>query len=233
MSITLRQLTYDLLNTVRGGKISDDEALSERLVQFWIKNTRAQLIREDINKGHSISSNVIQSLGCVDVELVDASLCCGIEVDCNVFRTTVTIPTPIEAYQKDLITRVGPIMVGSRAFDIVPIERIPFLGYTPFKGINEAIRASILNKYVYIFVPKHNKLIKKINIMGVWADPTELSTFNECSGSACYTDESNYPISEHMVERMKSLIIQTDLKVAASAPSDSEGNAKFDVKPNV
>lgn len=230
---TLNEIAYDCLNTIRAGVSSDDDTLSLRQLYFQIHNIRAKLIREDLNKGRSLSQNLIQSLGCLDVTPIDASVCCGVTVDCNAFRSTERLPEPIELYQEDLITRVGSIIVGTRPFDIVPIDRIPYMGLTPFSGINKQTYAAIQDRYVYLFTPKGNKqLIKKISVSGIWANPTEAARFNSCDGVACYTEDSQYPISAHMIDLLKQMIMQSSLKIAAQAPSDNTGDAKSDPKPN-
>ena len=230
--ITLNKLAYDLLNIVRGGKISDDENLSIRQIKFWINNTRAQLIRQDLNKSRSVSRNLVQSLGCVDVESVDASLCCNLEVDCIVYRTAERIPNPIETNHKDLITRVGSVTMGTRAFQFIPYERAAYIGNSPFEGINNSIKAFLFDRYIYLLIPNDDTVMRKINIQGVFGDPTEVGDFNPCDGNECYTDDSYYPISEHMVETMKQMIITTNFKIAASASTDSKGDGKFEVEPN-
>lgn len=231
---TLREITYDILNTIRAGITSDDDNLSPRHIEFMIHNTRAKMIRDDLNKGRSLSQNVIQSLGCLDVSPVSATECCGVEIDCDVYRTDVQLPEPVELSQQDLITKVGSIIIGSKPFDVIPIDRVPYLGHTPFKGINEQIYASIHNRYVYLFQKKRRKrLIKKIAVWGIWANPIDAAEFNECSGTPCYTADSQYPVSSHMIEAIKRSILENSLKIAANAPTDQTGNAKSDVQSNL
>lgn len=232
MPTTKNKLVYNLLNIIRGGHQSDDDAISLRQVGFWVDNTRNYLIRQDLNKSRSISDNITQSLGCVAISQVDASTCCGFTVDCKVYRSDRQLPKTIETNQEDLITRIGSIVLGSQPYPIIPMARVPYVGFTPFLGLNNSIKAAIQNRYVYLFVPKHNKVIKNINVIGVFANPEELATWNTCAGTACYTNNSDYPISDHMIETMTQMIINTDLKLIASAPTDNQGDAKSDVQPN-
>jgi hypothetical protein len=55
--VTKRKLTYDILNIIRGGKQSDDENISHRQIGFWVDNTRALLIRRDLEKNRSINQD--------------------------------------------------------------------------------------------------------------------------------------------------------------------------------
>ena len=224
--VTLKHIVFDLLDVIRQGKQSDDDPIPYRQVAWHVHNVRAKLIREDLAKNRSVSDNIKQSLGCMDVSKVDASLCCSTNIDCDVYRTDMQIPQPVELLQKDLITRVGSIVIGSKPYVIVPIERIPYIGFTPFSGINNAVYCSIVNRYIFIFMKKKNKVIKKITCEGVWADPTEVSGYTTCESNACYTDDSYYPISQHMIEPLKQIILANNLKLEMQAPADLKGNAQ-------
>ena len=46
---TLNEIVYDLRNMTRGGLLSDDEIMSHDQFKFWVHNTRAMLIRRDID----------------------------------------------------------------------------------------------------------------------------------------------------------------------------------------
>lgn len=231
--ITAAKLIYDTKNLIRGGQTTDDDRLSDRQILHWWNTTRAQLIRQDLMKGRAPSDNIIQGISCVDVSVVDASLCCGITTDCKVLRTTTTIPKPIDGGAMDMITKVGPVAVGERSFSIVPMSRIPYIGHSPFPGINNEIRAVYDGGYIYIFVPQNDRVITKINIEGVFEDPTEAGAFTSCTGEACYTNDSAYPITAHMIETAKQMIIQTNLKLLLSVPSDNKGDGNFSVQSNL
>ncbi len=72
--MTLNEISYDLLETVRGTtRLSDDDSLSLELLQYWVINSRAKLIRDDLNKGRSLSENIVQTIPCIDVIEVSAS----------------------------------------------------------------------------------------------------------------------------------------------------------------
>lgn len=231
--ITENKLVTDLSLIMRNGRVSDDEPISRRQLIYWVNNVRAKLLREDFMKGRSPSDNVIQAISCVDVETVDASLCCGITTDCNVLRTVTTIPRPIDGGTMDMITKVGPVAVGERPFSLVPMSRIPYIGHSPFAGINNEVRAVFDGGYIYIFIPDTDRIIKKINVEGVFEDPTEAGAFTSCTGDPCYTSDSIYPITANMIETMKQMILTTNFKIANSIGTDNKGDANFSVQPNI
>lgn len=223
--VSLNNLTYDLLNLTRGGKLSTGELISLRQVQFWVHNTRALLIRQDLKNGSTISQNIVQNLGCVNVQRVDAAACCGIVTECYLYRTTIEIPKPIELHKKDLFTRIGPVSLTEAAFTYMPFNRIQYAGNTPFKKLNERPKAFYFDKYVYIQV-KPGTVLKKINIQGVFEDPSEVSTFNNCDGQDCWTENSKYPISAWMIEPLKEMILKNNFRIAVSAGTDDKNDNK-------
>lgn len=228
--ITLNQLVYDLLNTARGGLLSDDESISTKQVAFWIRNTRAKLIRQDINKGRSVNPDLVQTLGCVPVEFVDASECGCTLIGCNVLRTVNPIPKTIELYSKNLITRVGSIDTIQKPYSIISYFRVPFLGSDKFT--KKLIRSVLHNGYIYLIQNDKLPKLKFINIQGVFEDPTEAAVFTHCSGDACYTDDSNYPIASWMIEDLKSMIVNADFKLILNSLTDNKGDGKSDLQPN-
>ena len=76
MGITLNEIAYDLLNLIRAGRSVAGETISIDQVKFWVVNTRAQLIRNEANKQRTIDPELIQDLGCVELEEVDAGESC-------------------------------------------------------------------------------------------------------------------------------------------------------------
>lgn len=224
MSTTLNQLTYDLLLKKCGGTISDDEPLSLRQVAYWVMNTRALLIRQDVGaKKRSISDNITQSLGCVPVEYVDAAQCCGLNIGCKILRTVDKIPKPIELDYRDLITRVGPVDITKHPYGLITYNRAQFEGHNRYT--KNKPYAFYQNGYVFVVnVP----YVKYINVQGVFEDPTEVARFTTCTGEQCYNDDMDFPISKWMVEVMGKMIVDTDIKVMLSVPVDYTNDAKSD-----
>lgn len=221
---TLNSIVYDLANTARGGVTSDDDSISLRQIKFWVQNTRAKLIKQDLDKRRSINPDLIQSLGCVAVSEVDGSECNCVVLGCKILRTTLPIPRPIELQQRNLLTRVGPILTTDKPFSLISYHRVPFIGNDRFT--KKLTRAFQHNGYIYLINPNDKPLLTKINVQGVFEDPTEAAAFSHCSGDACYTDDSQYPIASWMIEDLKAMVLNTDFRIAVSAATDTKGDAK-------
>ena len=65
--MTIKQIVYDILMTVRGGTLSDDDYLKVPQLQFNVDNVRAMLISQQLAKRLFIPEQIKQTLSCVDV----------------------------------------------------------------------------------------------------------------------------------------------------------------------
>lgn len=225
--VSLNEILYDTLGTVQGGaRISDDLNISIEQLAFVANNNRAYLLRQDANKGRSLSDNIIQVLGCVDVKQIDVSECpCSVPTDCTIMRTKTQIPKPIELYQKDLITRVSGVDMRGIGFSIISYSRASVAGTS--KWTKNSTKAFLHNRYIYLINPPN---INKVSISGVFEDPRDAARFSNCDGTPCYSDDDNYPISAHMIPTLKELIMK-DLKIQVSVPSDQRGNESQKSQP--
>jgi len=217
---TLNQLVYDSLSTIQGtGRYSDDSLLSQEQVEFSVINNRNFLIRQDQNKGRSLSDNVTQTLPCVEFISVDASECCDTSTECTVLRSKLKIPKPIELYQRDLITRVSGNDITGTSFSFMPYARFIRSGIS--KWTKNSAKATLKNGYIYIINPPF--AFSKGSITGVFEDPREAGQHFTCTGSPCYTNDMAFPISSHMIPLLKELVLK-DLKIQVSVPSDFKGD---------
>lgn len=225
---TLNEIKYAIFNRVRPS-YSGEKPLSLELIEWHAVNVRAQLIREDLQKSKSIDPAIIQDLGCVTLEEVDKG-CCDVPVDCFILRTNVDIPTTIELDNKTLLTRVGPVDFTKKPFQQVEFSRVPFVGTNKFTR-NE-VKWFIKGKRVYILVSKDNPIfwgLEKINLAGVFEDPTEVSTFSTCDGENCFNADSAFPIKARMIPILIQLVVERFIGPQSAAPIDNSS----DKKPNV
>ncbi len=226
--VTKQHLIMDLLLICRGGAVANSESISEDQVSFWIDNTRARLIRNDIEKGHSLNPALVQSLGCVEIALVDQSECPCQVVGCSILRSVLPIPNAIEVYHNTLITRVGPVQISSLEYSVISFEQASWIGNNPYT--KKITRAFFHNGYLYLI--SKNRAIKYINIQGVFEYPEDVANFTTCDGDVCYDENSDYPIANYMIEDLKKMILDTDFKIAVSSPTDKTGDQSHNVESN-
>jgi len=199
--------------------LSDDTDLSPREVMFDIANQRALLIRNELNKGRTIDSDIIQDLGCVAMEAVDPAECCDVQTGCKVMRTVLEIPETIELHNKDGITRIGPVNKTLREFSKTTLEGSKWVGSG--KYTTQEIYAYRSNNRIYLVSnnDKH-KFIDYINVRGVFEDPKDVTPFTTCGdGATCYSSDNKYPLKAWMYTYIENILMQKYV-MAYQLPTD-------------
>jgi len=223
---SLNHIVYLILNQLRGRSVDTDSITPEQVEQIII-NLRAQLIKQDSNKGYTPDPYIIQDLGCVELELIDAGESCIIEAGCNLLRTKKPIPSTIELYHNQLLTRVGPINKGLPAYDRVPYERLPYLLFNRFTKDRVRYYQQNHDGYLYLVVPNNIlQVLKFINIQGVFEDPREAYNFEDCSGLACYSPDEPFPVKNWMVNSIVKMAIELFLGPQSVAKEDNTNDNK-------
>lgn len=229
--MTLNEIAYNLLNAYRGGRSSNTDNVSLEQIKFNVKHYRAMFIRRDFNRNGITTRHFEQDLGCVPLEKVDASKCCGLPIDCDVWRTSIKIPRTVRYNFTDAITYIGDI-TGLRRYPLVSafeIQWIPYDSYTA--GLTKAY---FIEDYLYIYNPKGSEYV---NIRGVFEDPEEASNFSFCGEDAnesCYSDDDIFPIAADMLQGINNGILNGELLLLASTPSDTEQDQQTLInQPNV
>ena len=223
--MTLNEIAYDIMGNIEGtSRISDDSELSLDQVYFKIATVRAMLIRQDQSKGRSLSDNVLQTIPCLDVSKVNASECCGITAPCEISRSNIQIPRPVEIYQKDLITRVAGVDITGPSWNHVSLAQVQWSGIS--KWTKNTVKWFIKDRYIYVL---NNPGVKKIAITGVFEDPMDLINIPSCTTASCYSPDNEYPISAHMIPPLKQIVIEDLLRMRGN-PEDKEGDSDSVVK---
>lgn len=217
--MTLNELVYDIKNLLKNGKGTDDDNLSKEQIAFWIRTVRSKLLRQEASKGYSVSDNVIQVLECVPLELVDASDCCDLELNCALLRTVDEIPAPVQGTSGDMVFSILGPNLRSIPVNQIPFERVPYWGSGRFTGKEPVIFD--YNKRMYL-ISQYNP--GRINIRGIWADPEEAGNFTNCNNEPCFTWDSPYPVSDHMADDIKKIILDTNFKALMSTTADIKNN---------
>lgn len=229
---TLNQLIFSALNTVRS-RTNITEPISQEIVAFHIKNVRAQLIKQDSNKGYTADSYIIQELPCVEITQVDKGECCEV-TGCTIYRTVNKIPSTIELHHKQLITRIGSIDKTQPAFDFIDYAMVPYIGESRFTKSRPKVFTMNNNGYYYFILPDHLEGLEKISIQGVFEDPMALAGFSTCEGNACYSAEDTpYPVKAWMVPTLTEMVVKMFIKPQAQALQDPSNNSKFDLENTI
>lgn len=215
MNLTLDAMSYDIWMTIRSGRVVDDDDLDLRQIKFWIRNSRAVWIKNELNKNTPISQRLIQDAGIYTLEKVDIGMFS--DVGCNIVRTTTTIPSTIEHKGIPTLTKVGPAITTEGTFTIIPYERVPYVGNGRFNS--NAIYAFWKDDYIYLVTnsPSLNYTgMKKINVRGVFADPEAVPG---------YDNTKDYPITEALWVYLKDIVMKSDVTMFLSTIGDVVNDA--------
>tara|TARA_R100000005_G_C4957029_1_gene175202 strand:- start:121 stop:810 length:690 start_codon:yes stop_codon:yes gene_type:complete len=219
--MTLNEISYNILNLVRGGRSSNNDHISTSQIKFNVKYYRAMLIRRDFARNGMITRHLEQDLGCLELIKVDASKCCNLPTECAVYRTVKKIPKTVRFNFKDAVTYVGAID-GKANIPIVEshtVQWLPFDKYTKNK-----MKAYMIEDYLYVY---NADGLKFINVRGIFEDPEDVALF-DCDGSDCYDSDSDFPIPMDMLQTITQGIMSGELMMLSSSVNDTTNDTLQD-----
>jgi hypothetical protein len=216
--LSLRKIVADIRNIADSGENNYSFRISDEQFAFWIHEVRSMLISQAVSKRQDISDIWVQSIPCLELELVDSSDCCIITTDCYILRTKVRLPSSIETSSDNFILRVttptGDIISKSNPFEV---KYNKYNKYT-FKKSQWYLQ----DGYLYI---TSELLLEYVNIFAIFENPEELVEYSTCGGSSCFNWDSNYPCSLKMANDITNIIMQTKVMPFLQMPHDTSNDA--------
>ena len=212
--MTLDEIAYNILNLVRGGRSSTGDHISISQIKFNIKYYRAMLIRRDYARNGNITRHLEQDLKCIKLKKVDASKCCSLPVNCDVYKCEVGIPKTVRLNFKDAITHVSDV-TGLETIPIVDPIAVQWLPYD--KYVKNAKRAYMIEDHLYIY---NANGLEFVNLRGIFEDPEKLSEY-DCDDSMCYDPNEDFPIPMDMVQAITQGIISGEMQLLATSLNDT------------
>ncbi|MDC6350699.1 hypothetical protein PP178_03980 [Zeaxanthinibacter sp. PT1] len=197
---TLNKIVYDIAHSQ--GREHELDYI-ERL-KFRVHGLRATIIRRDLDRNRFTPNIYLQTIGCLDMEFVDASSCCGVEVGCKVYRSTDRVPEPVRFKDRIPFYYVGTI---DSKIEYAPINRAALgtVGYSKFTA--GMPRYYFDDGYIYVL----GTLPKAVQVKGVFEYPNQLAPFS-CDGKACYDDDQPYPISADLARDITRTLLGEDVR---------------------
>lgn len=217
--LTEENIVYQLLDTIRGSQINNDEPIDEREIRALMATKRASIISQATYNGIMITDTEFQSLGIVS--LVDTSGVYSYDIPDfyrleNFYGIRVTTATgyivPIMTYQDFLMNKTNPVSkylpLGYMKANVLYI----YEGAVPESSINNGSQITTAIDEI--------KTNKEVFIELVLRDVNDAANYDWTT--------SQYPLSANLINKMKDDILRRDLQINVMAKVDEVANIKRD-----
>jgi hypothetical protein len=221
--VTLRTLTNDLLRIVRASNISASETISIRQIEDWVHQYRGVLLKRDLDKGKKPNPDYIQEINqlrVTPVELVgDNVLENRNTTNTVIFRTTLELPKTIDLNFTSGFTYIGT-STGNR-IQLIPESRSEWQEYKKYTPIDPL--CFLRNGHLFII---NSDALEFITVRGIFEVPSEVGRFvNPITEQPYFNLDSKYPIPITLVPALKEMILQKELKIEVTSPTDNTNDA--------
>lgn len=208
--MTLPKIIYDIWETCRNAKLTDDDHLDERLFANWIHNQRAVWIKRKSDTIQDYDDNILQRMN-VSLVKIDSSIEPSLPSGRNILRTSIKIPPTIELNYGNLVLEVTSPDLNYLEFSFVPFNQFRFSGNGRFN--KNCVFVAIRDGYWYIKMGDNcNKTLKNLVIRAAFQIPPDVPGY--------IWDETDYPTNNHMLVYMKDMILKSDIKTILETKSD-------------
>ncbi len=218
MSITLSHLVYDILEIASSGSMPNEQKITFEQAAYWIEQIRSQLISQSLVRKDDINDSWIQYIPCVELSLVDASECCSAPSGCMVLKSVKQLPSTIDSWKDNWIVSVSTID-GNMLSKSNPIKA----KYNQYnKYTNNTNSWYVKNDYLYVI---NNEFLELVEVAGLFESPSDLKRFADCGGNLCFTNDTNYPVSQTLATQITDIIIKTKVNPFMQAQMDNSNDA--------
>jgi hypothetical protein len=218
-----RTIIYTVLEKLKIN--SGDSKITPELVSSMIDTKRAMLLKSRFSRNAwNIPIEIKQEI-CMDIERVDSID--GFSLAGKTIRTSIGIPRSIKIRGKD-----GPLMVRredgtSIPINIVPIERLPYIGNNKFTSMLTYGCIDYDGRLVLTSTSDKLKFIEKIKVTNIFESPESAYSL-ECRDNNSDGDiepwDMDYPLEASMIDEIVEMIVK-DLFNTIRLPGDNENDS--------
>ena len=221
--VTLRTIVNDLLRIVRSSNITSSETISLRQIEDWVHQYRGVLLKRDLDKGKKPNPDYIQEIGnirLVPIELVgDDILDERNTTGTVIYRTSLEIPKTIDLNFTSGFTYIGT-PTGNR-IQLIPESRSEWQRYKKYTADDKL--CFLRNGYLFVI---NSDALEFITVRGIFEVPSEVSRFvNPITEQPYFDLDSKYPIPINLIPTLKEMILQKELKIEVSSPTNNTNDA--------
>lgn len=206
--MSLDNIIDNILQIARNNNVAESEHLSRHQIELWIKYYRALLIKREIDKGYDLDEAYISTIEPIHLDRQETApgkfLYVGEE----------ELPTLI-----GFKYRPGVVAVRDMYGNLIQ------LGHQT-KSLLQKYRKATCKDYIAwvkgnkIYVEGDSNQLEWISVDVIAEDPTE--------DKECYDPSQEYPIPGHMISVVVQMILQNELNVLVSMPSDQTNDSHDD-----
>lgn len=225
--MTTLQAINQLRLDIRRQKLYDDDQLDDRLLKDWVKDQRALWLRNEMNKPRSVDEQIIQTLGCVPLEVADKSSCPSYLTNYHILQTNIDMPKTIELNNGDGIIEIGYVDKIAYPTSYVTLQRLRFAGNGKFNSniIHTARHGQRILVKMTTGAQNYANYLRYLRIRGVFEDWEEVANFTHVDGTPCYSDGDDIPMNRWMWNYIKEAIKQANFEELVTAPTDEINDA--------
>ncbi len=197
---TLKHIAYNLAD-IQGR--ANDPAFVEQ-TKFQVEYTRSLLFRRDFERNAVIPIQMLQTIRGIEVVEVDAAELDMLDIGCVVYRTERKIPAPMNLKGINAFKFVGTVdMQRSYSFiDSMALEYVQFNRYN-----QRPLAYFYRDGYLYLTTNP-----KRISVTYLLDEPSKLEEFVSPEGVPVFTEDSEYPITMELIQRVTQTILGTEAR---------------------
>jgi hypothetical protein len=218
--MTKREIIYSVFEKLKIK--SDDNDISEELISSLIDVKRSLIIKQQFSKNPWHMPNEIKQELCLDLEVIpniEGFDCAG-----TILSTKLALPGSIKIRGKE-----GPLAVRKADrtainLNVIPVERIPFIGSNQFTAGMLYCAVDYDNKLLFISLNKKHLFLESIKVTDVWEIPEKANELSCTLDSSTDYWDQEYPLEGSMTDIVIDVIVK-DLMRTYNIPEDNVNDA--------
>ncbi len=217
-----RTIIYTVLEKLK--IYSGDSKITPELISSMIDTKRAMLLKSRFSRNSwNIPIEIKQEI-CMSLEHVDTIS--GFSLAGKTIKTSESIPKSIKIRGKD-----GPLLVRKEdgttiPINIIPIERLPYVGNNKWTGMLTYACTDYDGKLILTSLSDKLKFLKKIRVTNVFESPEDVYSL-ECKDNNYSSTEPwdmEYPVESSMVDELIEMIVK-DIFNTIRIPEDKTNDS--------
>ena len=205
--MTTNELIDNVLQIARNNNVGESEKLSRYQIQLWLMYYRAMLIKQDIDKGRDIKSIYVSTIEPIHLDVVE-----------NIGGQIRHVGSKELPKLVEFNNRSGVVAVRDMWGNLIQLgshTRSNYQKYAKY-ACKDYIAYTKNNK---IYVEGGNDDLEWISVDVIAEDPTAVP---------CFNPDSEFPAPASMVPTIMQLIMERELRITTSMPSDVTNNSADD-----